>query len=150
MKIENQKEIQALVYKMRKAIWNKQRFTDDLKRYHELTGDLTHTHIIEWAPCDCNTPEKLRWNGLVMIAVAKEARTVRGLLTEKPVQGRIVVGSQSMSGDASGIVVERDDLPQARQIADYSFGPLQGSYMGRKPQSGQTRRVAMPVTRIAF
>lgn len=142
---KNSVEIQRLIYKMRKAIWNKQRFTEDFKKYFELTGDLSHTHIIEWAPADCNTLEKLKWNGQIMMAVANEIRTVKGLLAQKPAEGRIVVGSQSGSGERSGIIVEANEGPQSRMTADYSFGPLQGAYMGKKPVVGQTRNISLPV-----
>lgn len=44
--------------------------------------------------------------------------------------------------------VERDERPQARLVADYSFGPLQGSYMGGKPQTNKTRNKMFPVTYV--
>lgn len=44
--------------------------------------------------------------------------------------------------------IEHDERPKARLVADYSFGPLQGSYMGGKPVKGKTRNKTFPVVYV--
>lgn len=148
----NSLEIQALIYKIRKAIHHNVSFLEDFKRYYELTGDMTHTHFLQWAPSACDSLAKLRDNGRVMIAIAKEAKRLRGLLNadgKRPVNYG-VQGHGSMVAEASGIVIEPGEGPRAKLAVDYTGKPLQGAYMGRKPVLGKTRRVRLPLTTVSI
>lgn len=139
IKIDNQKvsyETQALIYQIRKAIFLNLPFYEYFRKYHAITGDDTHIHIMPYTPQEAGTSiKKMAENAKVILAVGRARRTLHGFLNKDakaPAPDYVQPEKMSLGLVASRIVVEANDLPQATLVADYSGNPLQGSYMGSK------------------
>lgn len=143
-------EIIFLIQRIKNAIALRQDIDPYFYEYFQKTNSMSVKPFLPHKKP--KTPAENRANFMTTIKISNarraiEARALAQYNHRHPVH--IVNGVQSMPKDPSKITLERDDLPTARVIADYSGGPLQGAYMGRKPRLNVTRNVSLPVRRIS-
>jgi len=94
---------------------------ETFKIYVKNTGRMDHAELIPFP--EPNTPGQVAQNAKVVVAIAKCRKTLLGL--QSPKEEGFDYGPRP-DPELEG--------PEKKLIADYSFGPRQGSYLGYRPE----------------